>query len=316
MNTLPPPTSLLKQKDGENKGLLELNYTRHWRTQIHNRLGSGVFVPKRQRIDSDFPGLVRVISVKDNNIHNDLDLPVNGHTKSAPDLELYGGDEPALCRDVLISLLARCTYNHPSYIANLTEQFLARLSTAAPLPTYEQYAEVLPKISPFERDIFLRKIFKQNPVLLDILEIIAEEPLEMIRLLEIMKGTLVNTISHWHADPTSSTSKNPHCDFTVRFINILAKAQWIPHPLSCCGEITGTLTPAELSMLLITMWNFVRDFPPSPDSYVVSKAGKPRRIFAPPARLNVFIRPMRTIVHSHIAELGALYRAYFEPREL
>jgi hypothetical protein len=52
-------------------------------------------------------------------------------------------------------------------------RYLIQLSTQAPVPTYEQYAEVLPKISPFERDIFLRKAFKQNPILLDILELIA-----------------------------------------------------------------------------------------------------------------------------------------------
>lgn len=77
----------------------------------------------------------------------------------------------------------------------------------------------------------------------------------------------------------------------------------------------NVMTPSELSMLLITMWNFVRDFPPLPDSFAVSKSGKPKRIFGAPAKLSVFIRPMRTIAHAHIVELGALYRAYFEQRE-
>lgn len=48
------------------------------------------------------------------------------------------------------------------------------LATQAPVPTYLEYAEVLPRISPFDRDIFLKKAFKLNPILLDFLELIAE----------------------------------------------------------------------------------------------------------------------------------------------
>lgn len=73
------------------------------------------------------------------------------------------------------------------------------------------------------------------------------------------------------------------------------------------------------------MWNFIRDFPPSPDSYVsnnnnngpdapnTNNNGKKKRVFTANTRLGVFIKPMRTIVHAHIVELGALYRAYFDP---
>eukprot|EP00026_Physarum_polycephalum_P001777 Phypoly_transcript_01779.p1 GENE.Phypoly_transcript_01779~~Phypoly_transcript_01779.p1 ORF type:complete len:1029 (-),score=194.94 Phypoly_transcript_01779:18-3104(-) len=318
-NCLPRPPQT-EDNNMEKKRLLEMNYTRHWRAQIHNRLGSGVFIPKRQRLaDSDAPRGFPTISVRNNNIHNDLDdgVKLNGHVTIDPDLELYGGDALALRRGAVVSLLGRCVAQQPiSYFATLTDQYLVHLSTQAPVPTYEQYAEVLPKISPFERDIFLRKVFKQNPILLDILELIADEPLEFIKLFEVIKGILANTIAHWNAEPGSSTLSNPHFNFTVRFITMLGKAQWIPHPLSCCGEIMNVMTPSELSMLLITMWNFVRDFPPVPDSYSVSKSGKPRRIFASQAKLSVFIRPMRTIAHAHIVELGALYRAYFEPREI
>jgi hypothetical protein len=47
MNALPQAPST---KNDETKGLLEMNYTRYWLAQIHNRLGSGVFIPKRQRL--------------------------------------------------------------------------------------------------------------------------------------------------------------------------------------------------------------------------------------------------------------------------
>lgn len=68
-----------------------MNYTRHWRAQIHNRLGSGVFIPKRQRLsDSDFPHSASAIPVRDNNILNDFVRP---HTTTPvdtdPDLDLY-----------------------------------------------------------------------------------------------------------------------------------------------------------------------------------------------------------------------------------
>lgn len=56
--------------------------------------------------------------------------------------------------------------------------------------------------------------------------ILCAEPLELIKLIEIMKGTLANTIAHWHADPNTSTTKNPYFNFTVRFINILGKVHY------------------------------------------------------------------------------------------
>ena len=68
-----------------------MNYTRHWRAQIHNRLGSGIFIPKRQRLtDSDAPRGLSAISVRNNNIHNDLEdgIHLNGHATD-PDLDLY-----------------------------------------------------------------------------------------------------------------------------------------------------------------------------------------------------------------------------------
>jgi hypothetical protein len=49
------------------------------------------------------------------------------------------------------------------------------------------------------------------------------EPLEFVKLFEIIKGILANTIAHWNAEPGTSTTKNSNFSFTVRFITILGK---------------------------------------------------------------------------------------------
>lgn len=75
-----------------------MNYTRHWRAQLHNRLGSGVFIPKRPRLDSsssktdyNFPLSVTSIPVRDGNILNDLIIPSSDSSSHPidPDIDLY-----------------------------------------------------------------------------------------------------------------------------------------------------------------------------------------------------------------------------------
>lgn len=43
-----------------------------------------------------------------------------------------------------------------------------------PIPSIEQYKEILPKQCHFSRDNYFYKIFFQNPIVMNILEIISE----------------------------------------------------------------------------------------------------------------------------------------------
>src|SRR5690606_20272157 len=59
---------------------------------------------------------------------------------------------------------------------------------------------------------------------------------------------------------------------TVRLMQILAKAAWIPPPLAFAGDIFGEITPKEVMGILMNVWDFIKDFPPTPSVYVIKSS--------------------------------------------
>ena len=62
---------------------------------------------------------------------------------------------------------------HADSVAALTHHVLKRLTSKNPIPSLEQYRELLPRRPVFERDQFLRSLFAQNPFLIHVLDVIA-----------------------------------------------------------------------------------------------------------------------------------------------
>jgi len=57
-------------------------------------------------------------------------------------------------------------------------------------------------------------------------------------------------------------------------MEILRRVEWIPPPLSDASEIFGDITPTEITGILMNVWDFIRDYPPSPSSYSPISAAK------------------------------------------
>jgi hypothetical protein len=74
---------------------------------------------------------------------------------------------------VILELISGLLQDHPHGYGKFADILLTRISSSLALPTDEQYLEVLPKRTGFDFDVFTRKIFVQNPILVSLLCLLA-----------------------------------------------------------------------------------------------------------------------------------------------
>lgn len=92
-------------------------------------------------------------------------------------------------------------------------------------------------------------------------------PPTLCKCLEVVKSLLVFVISHWFNELSSSVRKSHLFNFTCRLMEIIRKAQWVPPPLAYAGEIFAFIGPKDITGIMMNVWDFIRDYPPSPSSY-------------------------------------------------
>ena len=55
--------------------------------------------------------------------------------------------------------------------------------------------------------------------------------------------------------------------FQLGLVEILRKSEWVPAPLGHSGEIFAEISPADIAGILMSMWDFIRDFLPTAEAY-------------------------------------------------
>jgi len=230
----------------------------------------------------------------------------------------------------IISLLSRCldfgSDGLECRMSVLTGLYLDCINPIlAPIPTVEQYQEILPKRTNFERDLYYQKIFSQSPILFAVLDLIAEVAVEFVRCLEVIRSLLANQIGAWNSLPLSQPSSLvPAC----HLVNLCRKAQWIPEPLCFCADIFPFISPSEITTLLMSFWNFLRDFPPHPSQYSYSnfmeseetnstttsllRKGAWTRQFPPNLNVQPYLVDLKHILRNHITVLAPFYHQFYQ----
>ena len=203
------------------------------------------------------------------------------------------------------------------YLPILTQQFLIRtLDSLNPVPTYEQYQEVLPKRSSFPRDEYVWKLFSQSTILFHIMNIIAIEPREFCKCIELVKSLLANLIGYWNieANTPSSVSVTISNNFlfthTMLVLNSLNISKWLPSPLSFAPELIKYLSPKDICNLLLAIWNFLREFPPLPSQFQYdSTTGTFSRSIGEMQNneIELHLHPIKQLLSSNIDKLSYFY---------
>jgi hypothetical protein len=143
---------------------------------------------------------------------------------------------------------------------SLGEQLVFILTPVAPMPSALMYAEVLPRQPMFERDVLTRRLFAQNPVLLDLVELFVGLPGALpipVLLFHSLFSLVAASPSLWF--PERRQARDATLAHTAQLIAILRRAQCLPWPVSHVDEVLPEMPARQVYVLLIGVLHYILD---------------------------------------------------------
>ncbi|KAL4237625.1 Integrator complex subunit 5 [Mactra antiquata] len=155
-----------------------------------------------------------------------------------------------------------------------------------------------------ERDLHVWKFFDDNPIMWDILIMIAGNTLIMSRCSAVFKSLTATMMHHFELSKDKSSRNTPkQLESACFIVRCLGKSGLLPHPLSILSEVFSYLSPFEVYLLLLAIWRYMKENPPTEDPTDVSRRVCEER----------HIEVVKAIVHSNIDVVGDIYARLFFP---
>jgi len=188
-------------------------------------------------------------------------------------------------------------------------QLIIRTATTDIQTTQEQYKDILPKRPTFDRDQYILKQFIQYPFLWNILELIADVPQDLVYCIEIIKCLLANIIADWNSEIIPTVRKVANYENTCRLVEILRKGQVVAPPLCYCSIIFEHITPKEITILLMSIWNFIVAYPPS----IAEISGDMRQYPTGfEISMDLYLTDLKIILRNNITKTFIYYPIFFK----
>ncbi|XP_077986813.1 integrator complex subunit 5-like [Glandiceps talaboti] len=119
-----------------------------------------------------------------------------------------------------------------------------------------------------ERDLHIKKKFEDNPVLWDLLRIVAKAKPALCQCSVLIYGLLSTLLAFWESNREKQACDSPkQMQMSVRLLECMALADFLPRPLGQVGELLHLLTPYEVYLLLVNTWAYMKEHPPSEKSF-------------------------------------------------
>ncbi|KAL3871772.1 hypothetical protein ACJMK2_039750 [Sinanodonta woodiana] len=155
-----------------------------------------------------------------------------------------------------------------------------------------------------ERDLLVWKVLDDNPVLWDIFQMYAGNSLIMCRCSPVLRSLTATLINHFDSARERLAQNYPkHVECTCILIRCLAKSHLLPHPMGLTSELFPIVTSFEAYLLLLTIWRYMKENPPTEDPEEISRRICDQR----------HLEPVRAILHNNIEHAGNLYSRFFPP---
>lgn len=153
-----------------------------------------------------------------------------------------------------------------------------------------------------ERDLQIYKNMDENPVLWQILDLYAASPLTMCRCSPILKSLTASLMIHFESSREKSARNTPkQLDAAAHLVTYLGKSRLLPAPLRYISELFHTSTSYEVYLLLLSVWRYMKEFPPTEDPDEVNTRACELR----------HLETIRAIMHNNIDKMGAFYGRFF-----
>jgi integrator complex subunit 5 len=162
-----------------------------------------------------------------------------------------------------------------------------------------------------ERDLHIRRTFKNCPILWSILGLLAVHKQPLCNCSVFLRAICASVMHHWRAKSTEtiSGSNSELMFFTVKLLELLSLSQMLPAPLSYLHVVVLHLEANEIAYVLKEcVWNYMVVNGPS----IVNEAGF--EVHQPIPRgtpADQFVDPLRNTVQKKLSTLGNLYYQMF-----
>lgn len=162
-----------------------------------------------------------------------------------------------------------------------------------------------------ERDLLIRRTFKNCPILWSLMGLLAEYKQPLCNCSVFLRALCASVMHHWRAKSTEtiSGSNSELMFFTVKLLELLSLGQMLPSPLNYLYIVVPHLEPNEIAHVLKEcVWNYIVAHGPSvlnSEGFEVNQQ-QPR---GPPA--DQFVDPLRNTMQKKLSTLGNLYYEMF-----
>lgn len=185
-----------------------------------------------------------------------------------------------------------------------------------PWPDEELFTKVT-----MERDLQIRRTFKNAPILWPTLALIATYRPAICFASVLLRAVCASVLHQWRAkmvDKYQTVANHRELyQVTGHLLEILAMGQLLPPPLNYIHTIIEYLDPPEISVVLKEcVWNYLKENVPSPVLYGVDSTGLHWRDSIAAKPYPQFIDPLRKIMQRKLPILGAHYYHMFVMAEL
>ncbi|XP_069120310.1 integrator complex subunit 5-like [Argopecten irradians] len=154
-----------------------------------------------------------------------------------------------------------------------------------------------------ERDLYVWKVFEENPVLWDVIELYSGNSLAMCRCSPVLKSLMAALMNHFECSRllrACDTPKQNEC--ACRLIHCLSRSSLLPYPLKYVSELFALVSSYEAYLLLLAVWKYMKENPPTEDPE------EAKRRVCETRHTDV----VRAILHSNIDKMGHLFFRFFK----
>ncbi|XP_076877481.1 integrator complex subunit 5 [Brachyhypopomus gauderio] len=159
-----------------------------------------------------------------------------------------------------------------------------------------------------ERDIHIRRCFEANPVLFHLLRVVAAGRPALCYCSVVLRGLLATLLAHWEASREPMVLDSPwHLQASCLLVACMGEGQLLPPVLSNIHEVFPHLSPFEVRLLLLGVWEYMRGNSPMPQKFTFSaEKGVFFRDFSRDGDVARYIAPIHSVLHKNIDQLGHL----------
>ncbi|KAM4722521.1 neutral alpha-glucosidase AB isoform 3-T3 [Rhinophrynus dorsalis] len=159
-----------------------------------------------------------------------------------------------------------------------------------------------------QRDLLIYRCFHHNPLLFQLLHLVAQGRPALCYCSVLLRGLLATLLAHWEASREQYSWSSPwHLKASCELVSCMGEGQLLPPALTNMHEMFSLLAPYEVRLLLLSVWDFMRENEPLPQRFIFqSGRGVFNRDFSREGDPAKYMGIVHSVLHRNIDRLGLL----------